>query len=114
MTEATTPRSEVIGSLLRPQRREGFRQRGSDPDQLLDITIELDNTVNDGHPGVTCGLHICRGNNQASSTPVAGMRPSRPRSLARPAFSVSCWNMTMSGLAPLSHCARCPRTAPRR
>src|SRR5580765_3143129 len=42
--------------------REGYRQRGSDPDRLLDACIELDNAIIDGHPGVTFGIHICRGN----------------------------------------------------
>jgi len=42
--------------------RDGYRQRGSDPDKLLDACIELDNAIIDGHPGVTFGIHICRGN----------------------------------------------------
>jgi 5-methyltetrahydropteroyltriglutamate--homocysteine methyltransferase len=42
--------------------REGYRQRGSDPDQMLDGCIELDNAIIGGHPGMTFGIHICRGN----------------------------------------------------
>jgi 5-methyltetrahydropteroyltriglutamate--homocysteine methyltransferase len=45
--------------------REGYRQRGSDPEQLIDRCIELDNAIIQGHPGVTFGLHVCRGNNQS-------------------------------------------------
>jgi 5-methyltetrahydropteroyltriglutamate--homocysteine methyltransferase len=45
--------------------REGHRQRGNDPEQLLDRCIELDNAIIDGFPGVTFGIHICRGNNQS-------------------------------------------------
>jgi 5-methyltetrahydropteroyltriglutamate--homocysteine methyltransferase len=52
-------------ALLDPQMREGYRQRGSDPDELIDLCIEMDNAIIDGHPGVTFGIHICRGNNQS-------------------------------------------------
>jgi 5-methyltetrahydropteroyltriglutamate--homocysteine methyltransferase len=52
-------------ALLDPEIREGYRQRGNDPDRLLDRCIELDNTVIGNHPGVTFGIHICRGNNQS-------------------------------------------------
>jgi 5-methyltetrahydropteroyltriglutamate--homocysteine methyltransferase len=49
-------------ALLDDTIREGYRQRGSDPDTLLDACIELDNAIIAGHPGVTFGIHICRGN----------------------------------------------------
>jgi 5-methyltetrahydropteroyltriglutamate--homocysteine methyltransferase len=52
-------------ALLDPQLREGYRQRGNDPDRLLDLSIEMDNAVIGDHPGVTFGLHLCRGNNQS-------------------------------------------------
>lgn len=52
-------------ALLDPQMREGYRQRGSDPDRLIDLCIEMDNAIIDGHPGITFGMHICRGNNQS-------------------------------------------------
>ena len=52
-------------ALLDPQMREGYRQRGNDPDELIDRCIELDNAIIDGHPGVTFAIHICRGNNQS-------------------------------------------------
>jgi 5-methyltetrahydropteroyltriglutamate--homocysteine methyltransferase len=53
------------GALLDPAMREGYRQRGSDPEELIDRCIELDNAIIQGHPGVTFGLHVCRGNNQS-------------------------------------------------
>jgi 5-methyltetrahydropteroyltriglutamate--homocysteine methyltransferase len=53
------------GALLDPAIREGYRQRGNDPDKLLERCIELDNAVIGNHPGITFGLHICRGNNQS-------------------------------------------------
>ena len=52
-------------ALLDPQLREGYRQRGNDPDRLLDLSIEMDNAVIGDHPGITFGLHLCRGNNQS-------------------------------------------------
>jgi 5-methyltetrahydropteroyltriglutamate--homocysteine methyltransferase len=52
-------------ALLDPQLREGYRQRGNDPDRLLDLSIEMDNAVIGEHRGVVFGLHLCRGNNQS-------------------------------------------------
>ena len=52
-------------ALLDPEMREGYRKRGSDPEKLIDICIEMDNAVISGHPGITFGIHICRGNNQS-------------------------------------------------
>lgn len=52
-------------ALLDPRMREGYRQRGNDPDKLIDLCIEMDNAIIDGHPGITFGIHICRGNNQS-------------------------------------------------
>jgi 5-methyltetrahydropteroyltriglutamate--homocysteine methyltransferase len=52
-------------ALLDPQLREGYRQRGNDPDRLLDLSIEMDNAVIGEHPGISFGLHLCRGNNQS-------------------------------------------------
>jgi 5-methyltetrahydropteroyltriglutamate--homocysteine methyltransferase len=53
------------GALLDAKMREGYRKRGSDPEELIDRCIEMDNAIIKGHPGVTFGLHICRGNNQS-------------------------------------------------
>ncbi|HKW16401.1 MAG TPA: hypothetical protein VJO35_02715 [Terriglobales bacterium] len=52
-------------ALLDPQLREGYRQRGNDPDRLLDLSIEMDNAVIGKQSGITFGLHLCRGNNQS-------------------------------------------------
>jgi 5-methyltetrahydropteroyltriglutamate--homocysteine methyltransferase len=52
-------------ALLDPDLRTGYRQRGNDPDRLLDLSIEMDNAIVGTHPGVTFGLHLCRGNNQS-------------------------------------------------
>ncbi len=53
------------GALLDPKMREGYRQRGSDPEEIIDRCIEMDNAIVSGHPGITFALHICRGNNQS-------------------------------------------------
>ena len=57
--------SPQYAALLDPELREGYRQRGNDPDRLLDLSIELDNAVIGEHPGIIFGLHLCRGNNQS-------------------------------------------------
>ncbi len=62
-------------ALLDPDLREGYRQRGSDPDRLIDTCIEMDNAVIGHHPGVTFGLHICRGNNQSMFYARGGYEP---------------------------------------
>ncbi len=62
-------------ALLDPTLREGYRQRGSDPDRLIDVCIEMDNAVVAGHPGVAFGLHVCRGNNQSMFYASGGYEP---------------------------------------
>ena len=57
--------SPQYAALLDPQLREGYRQRGNDPDRLLDLSTEMDNAVIGQHPGIVFGLHLCRGNNQS-------------------------------------------------
>jgi 5-methyltetrahydropteroyltriglutamate--homocysteine methyltransferase len=52
-------------ALLDPKMREGYRQRGSDPEEVIDRCIEMDNAIISGHPEVTFAIHICRGNNQS-------------------------------------------------
>jgi 5-methyltetrahydropteroyltriglutamate--homocysteine methyltransferase len=61
--------------LLDPAIREGYRKRGTDPDKLLDRCIDLDNAVIGGHPGVTFGVHLCRGNNQSKFYASGGYDP---------------------------------------
>jgi 5-methyltetrahydropteroyltriglutamate--homocysteine methyltransferase len=52
-------------ALLDPKMREGYRQRGNDPDKMIDVCIEMDNAIIGDHPGITFSMHICRGNNQS-------------------------------------------------
>src|SRR5438445_4339304 len=62
-------------ALLDPELREGYRKRGSDPDKLMDTCIELDNAIISDHPGMTFGMHICRGNNQSRYYAQGGYEP---------------------------------------
>ena len=62
-------------ALIDPGIREGYRQRGNDPDKLLDRCIELDNAVIKDHPDVTFGIHLCRGNNQSKYYASGGYDP---------------------------------------
>ncbi len=62
-------------ALLDPSIREGYRKRGNDPDRLLDRCVELDNAVIGNHPGITFGIHLCRGNNQSKYYASGGYDP---------------------------------------
>ena len=97
-------------ALLDPALREGYRQRGSDPDRLIDACIEMDNAAIGRHPGVTFGLHICRGNNQSKFYASGGYEPIAACSRGA-ASSASCSSTTTSARAASSRCARCPTTA---
>ncbi len=52
-------------ALLDENIRDGYRQRGSDPDRMLEECIELDNAIIKDHKGVTFAIHICRGNHKS-------------------------------------------------
>jgi methionine synthase II (cobalamin-independent) len=73
-------------ALLDPQIREGYQRRGSDPDRLIDATIEMDNAVIGRHPRVTFGLHICRGNNQSKFYASGGYDPIAAKVFSRTRF----------------------------
>jgi len=62
-------------ALIDPGIRDGYRQRGTDPDKLLERCIELDNAVIGNHPGVNFGIHLCRGNNQSKYYASGGYDP---------------------------------------
>jgi 5-methyltetrahydropteroyltriglutamate--homocysteine methyltransferase len=57
--------------LIDPATRAFYESRGWSVERWLAHGIELDNAVMDGHPGVTFGFHLCRGN-QGSRWLVAG------------------------------------------
>jgi 5-methyltetrahydropteroyltriglutamate--homocysteine methyltransferase len=62
-------------ALIDPAIRDGYRKRGTDPDRLLERCIELDNAIIGNHPGVTFGIHLCRGNNQSKFYASGGYDP---------------------------------------
>lgn len=55
---------EVAQTLLCDQKlRDAVRARGDDPEKLIDLYIDLINrVVRDRPPGMTVGVHMCRGN----------------------------------------------------
>jgi 5-methyltetrahydropteroyltriglutamate--homocysteine methyltransferase len=57
--------------LLDPGYRDFYESRGWPADRWLELGLELDNHVIGDHPGVTFGMHLCRGN-QASRWLVSG------------------------------------------
>lgn len=65
----------AYGSLVDEHMRQGYRDRGADPDRLLDEAIEMDNAVIAGYPDITFALHICRGNNQSHYYASGGYEP---------------------------------------
>jgi 5-methyltetrahydropteroyltriglutamate--homocysteine methyltransferase len=68
--------------------RRGYQERGSDVDEMIDRTIELDNALVDGFDrlGVAFGLHICRGNNQSMFYASGGYDPIAERVFRRTRF----------------------------
>ena len=76
------------GALLDPQMRKGYEERGSNVDEMIDRTIELDNAVIDGfdQQGIMFGVHICRGNNQSMFYASGGYDPIAERVFSRTRF----------------------------
>ena len=92
--------------LLDPEIREGYRQRGNDPDRLLDRCIELDNAVIGDHPGITFGIHLCRGNNQSKFYASGGYDPIAEQVFKRTHFGrflLEYDDERSGGFAPLQH-----------
>src|SRR5437867_1680382 len=54
---------ELTGLIDQSQRRAFYEARGISPDRMLSEGIAMINAVADA-PGITFGLHLCRGNNQ--------------------------------------------------
>ena len=54
-----------LGLLCDPQHRAGFAAKGYDPARMLDRYVTLVNAALAGRPpGLSVGVHVCRGNNQ--------------------------------------------------
>lgn len=56
------------GALLDSKMREGYRQRGSDPEQLIDRCIEMDNAIIEGIPESPSASTSVEATTRASST----------------------------------------------
>ena len=79
-----------LGMLCDPERRRAdFADRGMDPDRLLTEGIDILNSVAEV-PGVTFGLHLCRGNNQGYYVGEGGYE-SIARQVFRRATNFSRW-----------------------
>ena len=98
-------------ALLDPALREGYRQRGSDPDRLIDACIEMDNAAIGRHPGVTFGAAHLPRQQPVDVLRQRRLRAHRPRVRAAAGSSASCSSTTTSARAASSRCGRCPRTA---
>ncbi len=93
-------------ALLDPEIRAGYRQRGNDPDTLLDRCIELDNAVIGDHPGIDFGIHLCRGNNQSRYYASGGYDPIAAQVFQRTNFShflLEYDDARSGGFEPLQH-----------
>jgi methionine synthase II (cobalamin-independent) len=58
--------------LVSEEGRDNFRRLGIDPQTWLGEVIAQDNSLVDRFPGVTWGLHLCRGNGARGAWSVAG------------------------------------------
>jgi 5-methyltetrahydropteroyltriglutamate--homocysteine methyltransferase len=65
-----------LAMLCDPAVREQVRAGGADPDELIGIYIDAINDAVGGRPaGVTCGLHLCRGNFKGKYLSQGGYEP---------------------------------------
>ena len=90
--------------------RAFYESQGWSADRWLDRGIELDNWVISGHPGVTFGFHLCRGNQGAAGSRRAGTSPSRGACSAASEPTGCCSSTTTSGRGRSSRSTRCPTT----
>lgn len=51
-----------FGMLIDDHQRAWFSAKGFNPDRMIHEGVDMINTLVSGHPGITFGLHICRGN----------------------------------------------------
>ncbi len=92
--------------LVDPAIRDGYRQRGNDPDRLLDRTIELDNAVVGDRHDVTVAVHLCRGNNQSKFYASGGYEPIAARVFRKTRFArflLEFDDARSGGFEPLRH-----------
>ncbi len=54
-----------FGIGLEPRQQEWFRSKGFGFERMVPEGVERINTILGEHPEITCGLHVCRGNNRS-------------------------------------------------
>ncbi len=65
-----------VAYLCDPAQRQFLRDRGEDPDRLLDIYTDLVNAALKGRPaGMTISMHLCRGNFRSTWMAQGGYEP---------------------------------------
>src|SRR5262245_51098429 len=98
-----------LGLLCDPQHRAAFAAKGYDPVTMLDRYIALVNaTLANRPPGLTVGVHVCRGNNQGKWLAEGAYDYVAPRAFARldvDAFFLEYDSPRAGGFEPLSHLA---------
>ena len=98
-----------------PKWREWIRKEMQvEPRDLLDESIRADNAVLDAarRPGVTLGMHLCRGNNRSHWYAEGGYDAIAESCLAALTLTVFFWNTTMNAPALLLRCALFPPARP--
>jgi len=98
-----------LGLLCDPQHRAAFAAKGYDPATMLDRYIALVNAAIAGRPpGVTVGVHVCRGNNQGKWLAEGAYDYVAPHAFARldvDAFFLEYDSPRAGGFEPLRHVA---------
>jgi Methionine synthase II (cobalamin-independent) len=103
--------SPDLGTLVDPENRALREGLGMDTERTLTEGVDIINSVADV-PGVTFGLHICKGNYESKpgSRPAGTSSPPRRCSAGRTTSTCSCSSTTTSGRAPSSRWPTCPTT----
>jgi 5-methyltetrahydropteroyltriglutamate--homocysteine methyltransferase len=101
-----------LGLLCDPHHRERFRAKGYDPAGMLDRYVRLVNEAVAGRPpGLTVGIHVCRGNNQGKWLAEGAYDYVAARAFARlevDAFFLEYDSPRAGGFEPLRHLAPGP------
>ena len=98
-------------ALLDEKIREGYRQRGSDPGQDARRQHRAGQRDHRRPPGMTFGIHICRGNHKSMFYASGGYDRIAAHVFSGPASIATCSNTTTSGRGRSSRCVTCPTIA---
>jgi 5-methyltetrahydropteroyltriglutamate--homocysteine methyltransferase len=99
-----------LGLLCDPTHRRAFEAKGHDPGAMLDRYVDLVNAALAGRPpGLTVGVHVCRGNNQGKWLAEGAYDYVAARAFAGldvDAFFLEYDSPRAGGFEPLGHVAR--------